>query len=365
MALPSPSRLPGPLSVAGRLSCHCPHCGVMTTGSVKHLAAVYLSHNFSCYCPAITGTMPCCSSCGLPIQGHQLPMGPRCAILSDESLHTSSLEPECTVCAQPWSSHPKGKHISKECKFRCQQALEDIAPDKLDSAEDSHIQARLMCITQENHAIKAQLNQLMELVCQLLPQQSPAAWATQQAADISNPSSGLSLMKGQFSGTPEATLSLSPPSWPQPKEATLGEPSSDHQAAHPGSARQAEAPAHHASLPVVSASVAPPQERLLPLPSLHTESLWAAPLSPGTPHAVSSASPQHLTFTASQPPAQVPPTIWGKVQCSEYIDLSELLAYSFQYKYSGTLWSQVLEIVDGKLSLAPKCKARHLSTLQL
>ena len=62
---------------------------------------------------------------------------------------------------------------------------------------------------------------------------------------------------------------------------------------------------------------------------------------------------------------QVPASIRGKVQHSEYIDLSELLAYDFQYKYSGLDDSQALEIVDGKLSLAPKCKARHLSTLQL
>ena len=66
----------------------------------------------------------------------------------------------------------------------------------------------------------------------------------------------------------------------------------------------------------------------------------------------------------SLPPAQVPASIRGKIQHSEYINLSELLAYDFQYRYSG-LASQALEIVDGKLSLAPKCKARHLSTLHL
>ena len=62
---------------------------------------------------------------------------------------------------------------------------------------------------------------------------------------------------------------------------------------------------------------------------------------------------------------QVPASIRGKVQHGEYIDLSELLAYDFQYRYSRLDDSQALEIVDGKLSLAPKCKARHLSTLQL
>ena len=53
------------------------------------------------------------------------------------------------------------------------------------------------------------------------------------------------------------------------------------------------------------------------------------------------------------------------VQCSEYINLSELLACDFQYKYSGLDDGQMLEIVDGKLLLAPKCKSRHLSLLQL
>ena len=81
-----------------------------------------------------------------------------------------------------------------------------------------------MHITQENHAIKAQLSELMELVHQLLPQQPPAAQATQQAADPSKPSSGLPLAKGQFPGTTEATLNLPPPSWSQPQEAALGEP---------------------------------------------------------------------------------------------------------------------------------------------
>ena len=66
-----------------------------------------------------------------------------------------------------------------------------------------------------------------------------------------------------------------------------------------------------------------------------------------------------------QPPAQVPATIRGNVQHGEYIDHSELLAYDFQYKYSGLDNNQAIEIIDGKLSLAPKCKARHLSTLQL
>ena len=55
----------------------------------------------------------------------------------------------------------------------------------------------------------------------------------------------------------------------------------------------------------------------------------------------------------------------GKIQWGEYVDLPELLAYDFQYQYSSLDESQALEVVDGKLSLVPKCRARHLSNLQL
>ena len=79
----------------------------------------------------------------------------------------------------------------------------------------------------------------------------------------------------------------------------------------------------------------------------------------------SASSLQQVSLAASLPPAQVPASIRGKIQCSEYINLSELLAYDFQYRYSSLDDSQVLEIVDSKLSLAPKYKARHLSTLQM
>ena len=143
-------------------------------------------------------------------------MGPRCSILSDEASHTSGLEPECTVCLQPWASHPRGKHITKQCKFCHQQAMGDTAPDDLDLAEDCNVQSRLASITQENHAIKAQLSQLTELVWQLLPQ---AAQAVQLLANISNLCLVLPSAKGQLSGTSGATLSLLPPSWSQPREA--------------------------------------------------------------------------------------------------------------------------------------------------
>ena len=87
--------------------------------------------------------------------GHQLPTGPRCTILLDEGSHASALEPKCTMCTQPWSSHPKGKQITKECKFQWQQVPGDIATDEIDPTEDSDIQTQLMCIMQKNHTIKA------------------------------------------------------------------------------------------------------------------------------------------------------------------------------------------------------------------
>ena len=62
------------------------------------------------------------------------------------------------------------KHIAP--KIACSVAsklLETQSTDNLDLAEDSDVQSRLACITQENHASKAQLSQLMELVQQLLP----------------------------------------------------------------------------------------------------------------------------------------------------------------------------------------------------
>ena len=214
--------------------------------------------------------MPCCSSCGLPVHGHQLLMGLRCAILSDEASHASGLEPECTVCLEPWSSHPKGKHINKECKFCWQQAPGDTAPDELDSAEDSDIQSRLMHITQENHAIKAQLSQLTELVQQLLPHQHQATQTISQPGSASNPSLVLPSAGDQSTVTSGAALSLPPPSWSQLREAALGESLGNDQAVQLSCLGQPMATASCTPLPTVSAPVAPP-DRPAPLPSLHTQ----------------------------------------------------------------------------------------------
>ena len=237
--------------------------------------------------------------------------------------------------------------------------------DEMDPSEDNDIQVQLMLIMQENHAIKSQLNQLTDLIWQLLQQQPLASQATQQSTHSRNPHPELFPAKEQFLSVQASSLSLLPPSWPEPREATLGEPSSSQQTVHPSPAVQTTALEHHASLPAASVSVAPLPERPSPIPGFHTQHHWAAPLSPGSQQAVLSMGHHQLALTASQPPAQVPASICGKVQHGEYIDLSELLACNFQYKYSWLDDSQMPEIVDGKLTLAPKCKSRHLSTLQI
>ena len=81
------------------------------------------------------------------------------------------------------------------------------------------------------------------------------------------------------------------------------------------------------------------------IPRAPTSQPWASPANTGFP-----ASP----VTEGLTPAQVPAPLRGKIQWGEYVDLSELLAYYFQYRCSGLDDSQALEVVDGKLSLAPK-----------
>ena len=153
--------------------------------------------------------MPCCFSCGLPVQGHQIPTGSRCSILFDETIHALGWELECTVCLQPWSSHPQGKHIPKDCKFRQQQALGDSAADDPKQPDGGDIHTRLTRIMQENQAIKVQLSQLTELVHQLLPQ--PGQASPQPAGDQG---ASASLETAQMANTSCTAVSLPPPSWP-------------------------------------------------------------------------------------------------------------------------------------------------------
>ena len=148
------------------------------------------------------------------------------------------------------------------------------------------------------------------------------------------------------------------------RETVSGEFSSNQWASHPGPTLQSPVTDMQVSLPMASASGPPLQEGPPLHPSLPMQHVCASPCSL-VPAQSAPSSYQQLTILASQPPAQVPTSICSKVQCSEYIDLSELLACNFQYKYSGLDEAQTLEIVNGKLSLAPKCRSRHLSTLQL
>ena len=220
-----------------------------------HLAAIHVSH----HCPFIfTGTMPCCASCGLPIQDHQLPTGARCSILSNEALNASGLKLECTVCLQPCTRHPQGKHIPKDCKFCQQQASGDTATDDLDPAEDGDIHSRLACITQENHAIKAQLSEVTELVWQLLPQ---PAQATPQSTDAGSMPPASSPVEDQAAGTPGASLGLPPPSWSHPRDAASGVSPKGHQATPQSPAGQPLPSPHGNPLPAAPAPLALPDRQ--------------------------------------------------------------------------------------------------------
>ena len=159
--------------------------------------------------------MPCCSSCGLPIQGHQIPMGPQCSILFDETMHASGWELECTVCLQPWSSQPRGKHVPKDCRFHHQQAQGNPVEDELEQQDEGDAHTRLSRITLENQAIKAQLSQLTELVCQLVPQwcQAPAQQKEDQAGGT--PAAPKS---SQLATTASPADGLPPPTWLQPED---------------------------------------------------------------------------------------------------------------------------------------------------
>ena len=98
-----------PDSAAGLSSISPKHFGTARR-SIPHQVLLY----FRWFTPLLTDTMPCCSSCSLPVQGHQIPTGPHCSILFDEAVHSSGMEPECAVCQLPWSGHPRGKHIPKD-----------------------------------------------------------------------------------------------------------------------------------------------------------------------------------------------------------------------------------------------------------
>ena len=248
-------------------------------------------------------------------------------------------------CQLPWSSHPRGKHIPKDCKFHHQQALGKPGEDEPDQQEDGDIQARLSHITLENQAIKAQLSQLTELVHQLLPQppQATAQSGEGHAASMPQEPSQSVTMSSQTAGLPS-------PMWMQP-EATE------------------EAPGPLQLLPFMHArqQLVQYQSSLSAGATGHAGNVSGVPrTTPGQPWtSLANTRFPALPVTEGLTPVQVPAPLKGKIQWGEYVNLSELLAHDFQYRYSGLDDSQALEVVDGKLSLAPKHKARHLSNLQL
>ena len=274
-----------------------------------------------------------------------MPTSPQCSILFNKAVHSSGMEPECTACQLPWSSHPRGKHIPKDCKFHSCQVQGEPGEDEQEHQEEGDIHARLSRITLENQAIKAQLSQLTELVHQLLPQPSHTSVQSGEAQAASTVQQTM-----QPVTTSCQTAGLPSPTWVQAKTPeAVTEPLHplplSHARQHPlqllgsPSARAAGQVAN-----VGSACRAPWSQP------------WASPINTGFP-----TSPVAEGMT----PVQVPVDLKGKIQWGEYVDLSELLACDFQYRYSGLDDSQALEVVDSKLSLAPKRKARHLSNLQL
>ena len=266
--------------------------------------------------------MLCCSSCSLPVQGHQIPTGPRCSILFDEAIHTSGKEPECKVCLLLWSGHPKGKHIPKDCKFCHQQAQGNPGEDEPEQQEDGDVH------------IKAQLSQLMELVHQLLPQpgQAPTQPGEEQAAGT--PPGPL-----QPASTSSQMVGLPSPTWAQ---SNVPEGAPGPLQLLPFTHARQQPAQYHSSPPAGAAGQAAGGTSI---PRASTGQPWAIPASTGVPT---------LPATEGLTPAQVPAPLRGKIQRGEYADLSELLTYDFQYQYSGLDDSQALEVIDGKLSLAPK-----------
>ena len=250
----------------------------------------------------------------------------------------------CSVpAAMEWP--PQGKHTPKDCKFCRRQAQGEPGEDEQEHQEDGDVHTRLSHITLENQAIKVQLSQLTELVHQLLPHssQAPVQAGEAQAASTAQQTAQPTTTSSQPAGLPL-------PTWAQPEipEAAPG-PLQLLPLSH---ARQQPmllptSPPARATSQVADVSSAP--RALMSQP-------WASPANTGFP-----ASPASEGLT----PVQVPVQLKGKIQRGEYVDLSELLACDFQYRYADLDDSQALEVVDGKLSLAPRQKARHLSNLQL
>ena len=301
-----------------------------------------------------------CSSCSLPIQGHQLPKGqgaPSCLTRHCICLASNqSAQYACSLVAVTLrTSISQMTASSTGSKLLGTQPLMTWTQQKTGTSTPG------LRITQENQVIKVQLSQLIELVWQLLPQPGQV---TPWPADAGNMPAVPPPAEEQVAGTPGANLGLPLPSWLHPRDTVSGVSPGGQQPLLLSPARQSSTSYQGNPLPAVSASLTL-SDRQAPITEAQPQHPWPSPVSPGMQGQGLASSLQQMSLAMSIPPVQVPASIRGKIQCGEYIDLSELLAYDFQYRYSGLDDSKALEIVDSKLSLAPKCKAMHLSTLQL
>ena len=144
--------------------------------------------------------MLCCSSCSLPIQGHQLPMGARCSILFNKASHASGLEQECTVCLQALGQSLPGQAYPQELQVPPATILGGHSHRQPGPSRGwRHPLQACMDYTWRSQVIKAQLCQLTELVWQLLPQPGQA---TPQSADAGNMPPVSSTSRGSSSGYP-------------------------------------------------------------------------------------------------------------------------------------------------------------------
>ena len=196
---------------------------------------------------------------------------------------------------------------------------------------------------------------------QLLPQPVQAAY---QSADAGNMPPVSFPVGDQAAGTLGPSIGLPPPSWLHPRDAGSGVSPGGHWTLPLSPTRQPSSSSHGNPLPAVPAPLALPG-RQAPTIETQPQHPWASQVSPSMPGQGTVPSLQQLSPAMNLPPAQVSASIKGKIQHGDYIDFSELLTYDLQYRYLGLDDSQALETVDGKLSLAPKHKARHLSTLKL
>ena len=161
----------------------------------------------------------------------------------------------------------------------------------------------------------------------------------------------------QAASTSRAEASLPHPLWPHSGGSALGAMPGDLQLLLPIPTGQHSALPHSNPLPAVPMTLGSPAGKGATTDAL-LQQPWPSPVSPNMLTLGPTSSPHQVSSATGLPLAQVPTSLRGKIQWVEYVDLSELLAYDFQYPYSSLDDGQALEIVDGKLSLAPKHRAQ-------